>query len=73
MNKQRPTEAMLGKTIAGVIARPKARGLPQVIVLQFTDGSCFEFLSPVRLATSHGKTATAQIEQDAPVQLALTA
>lgn len=73
MQSQRSTEVMLGKTIAGVIARPKARGLPQVIVLQFTDGSCFEFLSPVRLATSHGRSAQPVDDRSAPVQLALSA
>ena len=42
------TEArsIIGKTITGVISRPTDSGMPAIMVLQFSDGSCFEFVSP---------------------------
>ena len=39
-------KSIIGKTITGVISRPSNGGLPAIMVLQFSDGSCFEFVSP---------------------------
>jgi hypothetical protein len=39
-------KAIIGKTVTGVIARPAPGGKTSVFVLQFSDGSCFEFVSP---------------------------
>lgn len=40
-------DQIVGKCISGVIARPGRRGEPPtVMMLQFDDGSVFEFVSP---------------------------
>jgi hypothetical protein len=39
-------KSIIGKTITGVISRPTAGGMPAIMLLQFSDGSCFEFVSP---------------------------
>jgi hypothetical protein len=39
-------KSIIGKTITGVISRPSSGGVPAIMVLQFSDGSCFEFVSP---------------------------
>ena len=40
-------EEIVGKTISGVIARPGRNGEPpMVMMMQFDDGSVFEFVSP---------------------------
>jgi len=39
-------KSIIGKTITGVISHPASGGIPSIMVLQFSDGSCFEFVSP---------------------------
>ena len=41
---ERKHQPIIGKTISGVIARPKSNG-EEIVVLQFDDGTCFELLS----------------------------
>lgn len=41
---ERKHQSIIGKTISGVIARPKSNG-EEIVVLQFDDGTCFELLS----------------------------
>ena len=45
----RARPAIVGKTVAGVISRPAESGHETLIMLQFTDGTCFEFVSPAAL------------------------
>lgn len=45
-NQHRPSQSLIGKTVAGIISRDAPGGGETLLVLQFTDGSCFEFLSP---------------------------
>ena len=50
-------KSIIGKTITGVISHPSSSGLPAIMVLQFSDGSCFEFVSPAaRRAVSRQAT-----------------
>ncbi len=37
---------LAGKTIAGIVARPGPNGHPVVMMLQFDDGTCLEFVTP---------------------------
>ncbi|GEM_PF-1657122 len=37
---------LVGKTISGVVAHPGVSGRGVVIMLQFDDGSCLEFMTP---------------------------
>lgn len=55
------TRSIIGKTITGVISRPTASGMPAILVLQFSDGSCFEFVSPAarRAVTRQARPARA--------------
>lgn len=39
-------ESLIGKTITGVIAREQPSGPATLIMLQFSDGTCCEFVSP---------------------------
>ena len=40
------TRSIIGKTVTGVISRPAPGGGFTLVMLQFSDGSCFEFVSP---------------------------
>lgn len=43
---------IIGKTITGVITRGAGRGRnPSLVMLQFSDGSYFEFVSPAALTS----------------------
>ncbi len=42
----RSAKSIVGKTITGVISRPVGGGRDSIVMLQFSDGSCFEFVSP---------------------------
>lgn len=39
------SQSVIGKTVTGLITRPGAGGKERLLVLQFSDGSCFEFVS----------------------------
>lgn len=65
---QPKTQAIVGKTIAGVICRPAKSGQPQVIMLRFDDGTVFEFLSPLA-----EKSTARKIKEVVSPQLALIA
>lgn len=41
----RQSQSIVGKTVSGVISRPAEGGREVLLMLQFTDGSCFEFVS----------------------------
>jgi hypothetical protein len=45
-NMTTQTRSIIGKTVTGVISRPAPGGGFTVVMLQFSDGSCFEFVSP---------------------------
>ena len=45
-NVKTEAKSIIGKTISGMIMRPANGALPAIMVLQFSDGSCFEFVSP---------------------------
>lgn len=52
------TTEIIGKTITGVITSPVAPGRrPGVVMLQFSDGSCFEFVSAAAMKNLHGQMA----------------
>lgn len=64
--------SIIGKTITGIISRPGRNGRKEVLLMQFSDGSCFELVSPLarRLArSSHRETEEAELA--APAQLSL--
>lgn len=42
----RSPKSIVGKTIIGVITRPTGGGRDSIAMLQFSDGSCFELVSP---------------------------
>lgn len=39
------SKSIIGKTISGVIAKPGPDGHDSVVMLQFSDGTCFEVVS----------------------------
>lgn len=41
-------QALVGKTITGVISRPGKNGLPELIMLALEDGSYMQFVVPSR-------------------------
>ena len=41
-----PQQTAVGKTIRNLITREDEHGRAVVIMMQFTDGSCFEFVTP---------------------------
>ena len=53
---------LIGKTISGVITRPAGRGQnPALVMLQFDDGTYFEFVSPRALKSlTNNRNTTAQ-------------
>ncbi len=54
---------IIGKTITGVITRGAGRSRnPSLVMLQFSDGTYFEFVSPAALnsLTRYGKDVTVQ-------------
>lgn len=53
-----PAKSIIGKTISGVISRPSKGGLPAIMALQFSDGSCFEFVSPAARRAISRQTLT---------------
>jgi hypothetical protein len=73
---------IVGKTITGVITRNAGRGRnPSLVMLQFSDGSYFEFVSPAALKAlrksapdsliEHAGMAANELAQ-APPQLAIS-
>ncbi len=40
------SQAIIGRTITGVISKPVSGGGQTLMMLQFSDGTCFEFVSP---------------------------
>lgn len=44
--KHNDSQAIIGRTISGIISRPVSGGGKTLVMLQFSDGSCFEFVSP---------------------------
>ncbi len=44
--QRRASQSVIGKTVTGVISRPVSGGRESLLMLQFSDGTCFEFVSP---------------------------
>ncbi len=44
--KNNRSDVLIGRTITGVISKPVAGGGETIVMLQFSDGTCFEFVSP---------------------------
>jgi hypothetical protein len=73
---------IVGKTISGVITRGAVRGRnPSVVMLQFSDGTYFEFVSPAALnaltrfradASEHGSQPSANDSSNPEAQLAIS-
>jgi hypothetical protein len=61
------SDSIIGKTVTGVIARERPDGQPTLIMLQFSDGSCCEFVSPrwqrrlTRPTSRHNETMPDQL------------
>ena len=53
---KKDTTRIIGKTIAGVITTPVGPGRkPGMVMLQFSDGSCFEFVSASAMKLLQGE------------------
>ena len=67
--------SIIGKTITGIISRPGRDGRKEVLLMQFSDGSCFELVSPQarRLARSNRVSASDAEHPAPPAQLSLGA
>lgn len=67
--------SIIGKTITGIISRPGRDGRKEVLLMQFSDGSCFELVSPQpRRLTRSNRVPSASAEDaeiPAPAQLSL--
>ncbi|MEM9531260.1 MAG: hypothetical protein AAGA23_10095 [Pseudomonadota bacterium] len=60
----RASRDLVGKTVSGIITRPGPGQREKLLVLQFTDGSCFEFVSPA--AQRALKNVSRQVATDGP-------
>ena len=53
-------QALLGKTITGVISRPGKNGVPELLMLALEDGSYMQFVVPSKNRRSQRKTSSYQ-------------
>ena len=51
-------QALLGKTITGVIARPGKDGMPELLMLALEDGSYMQFVMPNKNRRTNRKSHT---------------
>ncbi len=71
----RNTKSIVGKTIIGVITRPLGGDRESIVMLQFSDGTCFEFVSPragrllSRMAADAHRSAAQRASHNARTQL----
>jgi len=71
-NSRNLRNQIVGRTIAGVVARVGRNGEPPtVMMLQFEDGSVLEFVSPRSDRVLRGALTAAAVSAPPPNQLAL--
>ncbi len=66
---RKASQTIIGKTVSGVITRPANGGREHLLVLQFSDGSCFEFVSPA--AARHLRNTGSQKRSDPSTPVAV--
>ncbi|MEM9184281.1 MAG: hypothetical protein AAGB27_14100 [Pseudomonadota bacterium] len=69
--QQRASQSVIGKTVTGIISKPVSGGRESLLMLQFSDGSCFEFVSPAAqraLSRRSGRTSAADTAADNSLQ-----
>ena len=59
----RSAKSIIGKTVSGVISKRLGASHESIVILQFSDGSCFEFVSPraQRLLNRMAATSSARL------------
>ncbi|MFK7956245.1 MAG: hypothetical protein AB8B96_09130 [Lysobacterales bacterium] len=67
---RKASQSIIGKTVSGVITRPSNGGREHLLVLQFSDGSCFEFVSPASARTLRSTGAPQRTAQSSSVAAA---